>query len=280
MNFLNKIFNRSELSTPYVVCKQLLRDLQPFMYIYTPSSVSDVIIKGLSPSLSTSLSQGLSQQNVVNKKVYLRKHKDELFWAIYISKWGYKEYIMTDRYHNKELEEKQKILDYMNRQQEMPKSERVSWQNNAIAGFKMSNVFIQEVMSDLMTNIKTTQKTAIIMSIYYEMQIVLANPTIKTYVEYMPTKKSDDIAIIYMDDNGHLYIIDDVNADTSYTTNKIQSEYIQLLIGNEMQSIKGIASYKLSDLETIAKKLDIASHNNDKKWKKTELYNAIISRIS
>jgi hypothetical protein len=40
-----------------------------------------------------------------------------------------------------------------------------------------------------------------------------------------------------------------------------------------------LSSYKTADLEIIANKLDINIYHNEKKWKKAELYDLIMTKM-
>ena len=74
--------------------------------------------------------------------------KDTLFWCIFILHFGYNEYLQVNRnYGIKELEVKQKIIEYLN------KTPGVLKQTN----YKITKASVQEILSDFLTSQKEEQ---------------------------------------------------------------------------------------------------------------------------
>jgi hypothetical protein len=201
----------------------------------------------------------------IREKQYTSPTKDSLFWSIFISKYGYKEFLVIgNKYHNRELEEKHKIIDFMK------KTLISNDKKTFLQTHKITNVFVQEVISDLMTNTKTTLKSAILICIYYRIRIFLVTPLKKTYLEFCPFSY-EDTSTINVNERG-LY-----NVETDASFQNILDKYVLLEHGDK--PLKGLSSYKTADLEIIANKLDINIYHNEKKWKKAELYDLIMTKM-
>ena len=83
----------------------------------------------------------------VQRSLITPRQPDTLFWCLYIIRHGYNDYLQIDRnYGVKELEEKQHILEFV-------KENKVNMKNT---NYKITNVAIQEIMSELMTQQKQT----------------------------------------------------------------------------------------------------------------------------
>ena len=85
--------------------------------------------------------------NVIVQEHYYPKKPDSLFWCLFIALYGYKEYNQIDNhYSNVEMVEKQKLMELMKKSPNMMKT----------SDRKITKVLSQEIMSDFMTNKKTT----------------------------------------------------------------------------------------------------------------------------
>jgi glucose/arabinose dehydrogenase len=100
------------------------------------------------------------------------KDNDTLFWCLYIAKNGIHEYEMINQgYSNIEIAEKDKVMAFIKTQPSKLKNTNV----------KVTNIAIQEIMSDIITNTKLNVSTLIAMSLFYKRRIILTKDN-KLYI--------------------------------------------------------------------------------------------------
>lgn len=192
------------------------------------------------------------------------RQDDALFWCAFIAHYGYIEYtIIENRFKNREIEEKQKIIDNLKRFPKCLKSSNI----------KVSIVGCQEIQSELMTNAKTSITMLIAICACYCMRIFVENPSKLSYIEFSPEPTNDEIPvhIITISDAG-FYSIDIESSSAKVAL--IVEKYIKL--DSPYRPFAGIASYKVVELEEIARKIGFDISN--KNMKKTELYQNIIEK--
>lgn len=202
----------------------------------------------------------------------LPKQCDTLFWCLYIIGNGMGEYNeIGHNYGVKELEEKQKMATFV-------KNNITKIKNT---NYKITNVAIQEILSELMTvQKKTSMLILLVMIVFYNVNIILVNENKKnnTMIEFWCNKEegieNSETYVLYKDDYGKY---------------RLQIENISLTRLNEMRgqmytlekydkSLKPVASYKTEELIEIARKLNC--YDEAKKYKKVELYQHIQDEIS
>ena len=124
-------------------------------------------------------------------KVELPKHRnfhprkdDTLFWSIYVIHHGEAEYKMIGgKYKNVELQEKQNIMVYIQKNRALIKS---CAQTN---GVKLSNVRIQETTAEIMVNKKTSWYVFHVMCMYYKINAIISQNEI--YMKFMVDPEYD-----------------------------------------------------------------------------------------
>jgi hypothetical protein len=213
------------------------------------------------------------ESNIRKEELYQPKQQDTLFWCLYIMNYGYNDYLQIDHnYGVKELEEKQKISKFM-------KENVVRIKNT---NYKLTNVAIQEVLSELLTSQKETSLLClIVMIVYYNINILIINETTKCMLEFWSNKvkipstntsseESDALTyVLYKTDNGK-YKLQYENIG-SFQINDLKEKYVVLESYNKY--IKGISNYKVEELEDMAKKFGV--FDETKKYKKAELYELV-----
>ena len=219
-------------------------------------------------------SEELSRESHIKKEeLYQPKQQDTLFWSLYIINYGYNDYLQIDHnYGVKELEEKQKISKFM-------KENVVRIKNT---NYKLTNVAIQEVLSELLTSQKETSLLClIVMIVYYNINILIINENTKCMLEFWCNKdripstnssseESDALTyVLYKTDNGK-YKLQYENIG-SFQINDLKEKYVVLESYNKY--IKAISNYKVEELEDIAKKFGV--FDETKKYKKAELYELV-----
>jgi len=198
------------------------------------------------------------------------RQPDTLFWCLYIIRYGYNDYVQIDRnYGVKELEEKQKILEFV-------KENKVNMKNT---NYKITNVAIQEIMSELMTQQKQTSFLSLTaVSVYYNINLLIINEKTKCMLEFWVNKER--VNDVFYDDNTLTYLL----YKDEFGKYSVQLEYIPpskmielrekyIVLEQYNKYLKALSNYRLEDLENLAKKLNIYVSNV--KYKKGELYEMV-----
>lgn len=196
---------------------------------------------------------------------FLPKKDDTLFWSIFIAYYGLKEYYIVDRYKNREIEEKEKIVNYL---KTLSKTE-----------IYITKCSIQEMMGELMVSKNTTLFIVNALSMYYKMTFLFVYEN--TYLEFdlnkLLTNNNNEIpiGIIYKNKNGSTKF-PKYSVDLYVTPEKIQSirdTKVQLVKYDK--PLKGISVYKITDLEIILGKLQPNLGEKNTKYTKKEMYEQI-----
>ena len=233
-----------------------LRLLEPFMYNKSfvvevpkepaPECISALVEKPCEPLQKTAV-----------PKFFLRipHNPDSLFWSMYIHHYGYEHYLaIGNKYTNVEMVEKQKIMEHI-------KSSKYSFKN---MNRKITLGTTQEIMSELMTNSKTSLLALHALSLYYKVNVYVENTINGTYLEYIFDKESPSDKWVFL----------------KYTDRKkyglVESEPVKpngILIESHDKPLRGISTYKVVELNAIADKLPaICKDELYATWKKPELY--------
>lgn len=198
------------------------------------------------------------------------RQPDTLFWCLYIIRYGYNDYVQIDRnYGLKELEEKQKILEFV-------KENKVNMKNT---NYKITNVAIQEIMSELMTQQKQTSFLCLTaVSVYYNINLLIINEKTKCMLEFWVNKER--VSDAFHDDNTFTYVL----YKDEFGKYSVQIEYIPsskiielrekyIVLEQYNKYLKGLSNYRLEDLENLAKKLNV--YDSNMKYKKGDLYEIV-----
>ena len=202
----------------------------------------------------------IKEQKPKNDNIISPRMEDGLFWCAFIAGNGYKDFInIGTKYKVKELEEKQRIIEFIKKNPSCMKS----------TNFKITNIAIKEIMSDLMTNKKTSLQSFIALCILYKVHIIIVNEANPTYIEYNPDTSIElPIYIINRTIDGFYNIDTDTKAEG---IQKVRDTMIRL--ESYEKPFKGISTYKVVDLEEFAEKLELDLENT--KFKKPELFQKI-----
>ena len=233
----------------------------------TPTLVPSSGVLTSSPSPANPSIAISPEQTRPAKRVVIPNKGDTLFWCVYICHYGEDTYLaIGNKYGNAEIAEKKKIMEFL-------KSNKCALKN---VNRKITLSAVQEIMSDLMTNVKTSLQTVVALSVFYKKNIMILNECNKTYIEYLfdlsqksDTDQSETIPttkwlVIQYTENKQYGVISDEETDVSNYCNK----YIH--IENYDKPLKGISTYKMSELTAIAS--NIPELTKEGKWTKPELY--------
>jgi hypothetical protein len=180
--------------------------------------------------------------------------KDTLFWCLYIAKNGIHEYTMISQgYSNIEIGEKQKIMEFHKVQPSRLKNTNV----------KVTNVAIQEIMSDIVTNTMLSVSTLIAMAVFYNIRIMLTKEN-KTYINICPIDEYAHTVILHKNAKGEYGI------DTNVTDYKIkQIEEVQYCLHRYDKPLDSISNFSSDELKKLSARLGV---DQASKYKKSELY--------
>jgi hypothetical protein len=198
---------------------------------------------------------------------YFPRKPDTLFWCVYIALHGTKEYNQIGlHYGNVEIEEKQKMMELMRKTPNIIKN----------ANKKITKVSSQEIMSDFMTNKRTTVDMLMIFAVYNNMRIILVNVDNKNQPDKSYTVLGSQIytqtVVIYKKNNYY-------GLEMEYQEQKMEEILTNLFCMEQIdRPLKAITNYKIDELEAIAYKLNVDYTTS--KLKKQELYNAILLALS
>lgn len=204
------------------------------------------------------------EETIDEKELISPRHQDTLFWCLFIIHFGYKEYLQVDRnYGVKELEEKQKIYEFIKNNPTKAKE----------TNYKITNVAIQEMLSELMIPQKQTSMLSLIGLIaYYHVNLFIINEETKCMLEFWANAemKTDTLTyIIYKSGDGK-YKLQFENIG-EYKVIELRNKY--MVLEHYSKYMKSVSGYKVEELEAIAQKLNI--FDETKKYKKSELYENI-----
>jgi len=201
----------------------------------------------------------------IEKRIELFKPRqtDTLFWGLYVIHHSISEYHMIQNKHkNKEMEEKQTILSFMQQNNDSIKTAAKQFGN------KLSQIRLKEIQSELLLDKNTSNYVFFVMCIYYKINAVIQNES--TYMHFH-TGSSDTYLFTRQK---HAYETD----LTPITPDQLQNiQATSLLIPFDQEKpLKGMTGYKVNDLEKMADKLHISYENS----KKLDLYNAILVKLT
>ena len=192
--------------------------------------------------------------------IYYPEKKDTLFWCLYIAKNGLDAYnAITQGYSNIEMQEKQQIMESIKKQPSQLKNTNV----------KITNVAIQEIMSDIVTNATLNVSTLIAMAVFYKTRIILTKDN-KFYIDICPTDEYENTIILHKNARG------DYGIDTCVSTVKIQQiEGDQLRLHRHDRPLDAISNFSVEELKKLSVRLHI---DQTIKYKKSELYQEAMRR--
>jgi hypothetical protein len=195
------------------------------------------------------------------KQIFSPIKTDTLFWCAYTINKGEAEYEMIgNRYKNAEIDEKQKMIDFIKKNPDAIKS-----------SFKITAVKMKEIMSELMMDTKTSWTAFLAMCVYYKFSAIICYK--KTFLEFC-VKGAEHTHLFHRDASGHISV--DTNALDETEINDIRNARISLG-QNPEKPLKAVSHYKMDDLAEIAEKLGVMCGQN--KWKKADWYDAILKEL-
>jgi len=196
---------------------------------------------------------------------------DSLFWSLYIAHYGVADFRQIgNKYMNREIEEKFRIVTFMNENRPLMKS------------MKLTQDQVQEIMGDITTNRETQLTMVRVFAMFYKVHIWVIDEATKTYFEFRPSPEPEPDTPVYL-----LYRVPgrpgrfDYVVDTHVRTETLaQIHDTMVRLESPHQPLRSVSNYKVTDLEKIATDLGILPPEGTKKWKKGEIYQAILTHCT
>jgi hypothetical protein len=234
----------------YLVLKNLVKSEEPVVEIIKTNPVSN-------PEKPPSICESKPIAPFYPQK------ENSLFWCIYSACYGLDEFHMIgSRYQNRELDEKQKIIQFI---KQNPKKLKES-------NHKVTNIMIQELLSALMIQKMASLQDCIAYSIFYNKRIyVVKNAMYFIYRSIeIETYSCENTIVIYCKNDKEYGLDLEVNEEKidHIVNNKIR-------IFNAEKPLKPLSEYKIPNLEKMALILGIPVHG-----KKKELYDSIVEKCN
>lgn len=241
-------------------------------------SKNDIIIED-EPTVKEEIPTNIETIDDKFEKYTLRAAKaiDTLFWSIYIAHHGMNEFMRVGVNNgNEEMKEKKRIADYLHKTPH-------SFMNNQ-SNYKITKVFITDIISDLLTCPKTNWSGLVAMSLFYQCNIFVVDYERKFYLPFVLTNVTSQVNTYVLYRNP-LYNYKDKNSTSYYVDIDYKIMNIEDITNNMVallhyeKPLKGISAYKTSELEHMADILGVATDDeHDKKLKKNELYTRVLMK--
>jgi len=281
-SLLNSIFVHKEQPIDLI---QMMENLQPYMLINRNNILNESKLHSIliTPEISKSISHSTSENKSYNESISSSPsdcintiiddivsptQADSLFWCLYIAMFGYNDYLQIGRnYGVKELEIKKSVGDFIKANPSKLK------QTNT----KITKIAIQEILSELLTSPKDTSMLCLVaISVFFNINIILIDPTKRFYLEYISCKDSELQTFLLYKDNYGKYKI---STEPLSVDNIIVWKESMICLENYLKPMKPISAYKVEELILLSTKIGICLQP-DKKYKKAELYEQISNMIS
>jgi hypothetical protein len=199
-----------------------------------------------------------------NREHFQPGQSDTLFWCLYVVNHGMDEYLnIGHNYGVKELQEKQRLAAFINNNKSKVKG----------TNYKVTNVLIQEILSELLTSQKETSMHVLIaLTVFYGINILIVDADDRCMLEFLSSKEIDESTqtyVLYKDKYGKY----SVQLEWISPSQIVDMRNKYNVLENYLRPMKAVSTYKVDELVELARKLCIYDEN--KKYKKSELYDAV-----
>jgi hypothetical protein len=187
----------------------------------------------------------------------------DLFWVMYIDIYGYDTYLKIGRkYDNVEIEEKQKICDFINK--------NVVWIKEK-SNHKLTKVMINYMASIVICNKSFSLEVLPALAFYYKKRIIIYKYLDNGFGVYLDFNICDEELkeTIIIEKNKCDYKVNE-KMDIETVNEKM------LCLDSITRSLKAVSNYNVSEINRIASLVGI---HTDKKWLKQELYMEVLRVI-
>ena len=262
--FCNNLFFYDK---PPIELSQIITSLKPHMY------TNDTILPDKTPPKEVNIiePQKPPEQNLPEKAKLVPidtispNKKDSLFWCLYIISYGYSDFMQVTRNHRvRQLEVQKEVIDLIQKNKNIMKN----------TNMKFTNVATQELTSDLLSITKDINYcVAMALCVLYKININLIDREKGVYIKFV---SNTDIELptyaIYREDK-YRYSVD----IEPLTSDKMENMNELICLESYLTPLKTISNYKINELMETASQLGLL--NDDKKYKKKEIYDLIYNKI-
>ena len=190
---------------------------------------------------------------------------DSLFWCLYIINYGYNDFQQITRNHRvKQLEIQSQVIDKIQKDKTCMKN----------TNFKFTNVAIQELASDLMSITKAINyNMAMGLCVLYKINVYIIDNNKGVYIKLISDSDVELPTYAIYRERYNTYSVD----IEALTTDKCLDMEGMICLESYLRPLKTISNYKIDELMEQARKFDLL--DNDKKYKKQELYELVYNKI-
>lgn len=205
----------------------------------------------------------------LRKPTQIRLEHPTLFWCVFVAHYGYSEYLRVgNRFQNRELEEKQRMMETLSKNPKQMKE----------GSMKLTNDAIQEILSGLMVSSNDSFSALVAYSMYYGKTIYVVFEC--SYLVFSNTKDSDSLAKM-LDETCVLYQTrkhpkygGSYRLESDLTPEKLEQIHSsKIFMEHYAKPFRGISAYKVADLEKMATKIGILDASG-----KAELYAKVVEK--
>ena len=264
---LNKILYNYEI----IDTAESIITLEPYMVGNTELPINSIIQENEQEPTNTPVL--LPNNTGIRTDKFFPKQDDTLFWSVFIAHYGLKEFYNVDRYKNREIEEKVKIVDFL---KTLSKTDPVPSKH---LRFKITKTSKQEMMGELMVAKNTTLFIVNALCVYYKMNLLFVYEN--TYLEYNLEKLLINIegeiptGIIYKNEAGSSKY-NKYSVDLHVTPEKLKDiQNTKLRLEKYDKPLMGLSTYKITELVIMLRKLEPNLGDTIKKSTKKEIYERI-----
>ena len=189
------------------------------------------------------------------------RQRDTLFWCVFIAVNGYDEYLNVDYgYGSRELDIKREIGDYLSKHASEIKN----------ANIKITKSMVQEICSELITNINTTSIECLVgIAVYYHVNFILVDDKNKIRLEVLSDTSMPNY-LLYKDSYGKYSIRCEALSEAELETIRKTTVCLE----NHIKPIRQMGAYTIAKITEMAETLGVMPNTSDNtiKYKKQDLY--------
>ena len=229
----------------------------------------------------------------ITKASQIQLHHPTLFWCVFVAHYGYSEYLrIGNRFQNRELEEKQRMMETLSKNPKQMKE----------GSMKLTNDAIQEILSGLMVSSGDSFSALVAYSTYYSKTIYVVFEC--SYLVFSMTKESgveifgrDEVSYknriftenevrrsLEESDNTRTIVLYQTRKHPKYggsyrlesdlTPEKLEHIHsTKIRMEHYAKPFRGVSSYKVAELEKMAAKIGVLDATG-----KAELYAKIVEK--
>jgi hypothetical protein len=186
-----------------------------------------------------------TKDRLYKQTFYAKGCQDSLFWSIYIAKYGYNEFLRVGSNNGKlELKEKQAAVDCIHSIGAVKMSE--------LFQHKLTKVFVNELISELLTKPKMSYSGVYAICAYYQCQVCIVDLEKNTYLHF--ANSFPDSYILYKNPQKKQSYFVDIGHQIMSLENIQKTMYCLV---HYDKPLKSISNYTVSQLEDLAEQVGV-----------------------